>query len=355
MNTPTIQPADRIGILQPYAPPMRDDRITLMLENNEGAPVDQSVLEAIRSIDPEELTRYPDATGLERTIAGRHGVDCSRVIVTNGGDDAIDRSFRALLGPGDSLLTHAPGFVMIPRYAQLAGACVDQVDWLGGEFPLNAMFDAVDDGVRLIALVSPCNPTGGIIDSQSIIEIASKASSVGAVVLLDQAYIEFAEEDPVNKVIGLPNIIVVRTFSKSMGLAGLRVGYAIGPKRLIEWLRTVGSPYPVSVPSLAIAKAALAHSDDRRRIIDRTIEHRKRIMSTLGSLGVSALPSQGNFLLAKYRDAAATHRALIDQGVSVRQFRQGGDIESYLRVTVPADPLQLDQLIAALNTTGDKS
>lgn len=355
MKMPTLQPADRIGSLKPYAPPERDDRITLMLDNNEGAPADGSVLEAIRSINPDDLTRYPDASGLEDAIAAKHGVDATRVVVTNGGDDAIDRICRALLGPSDALLTHTPGFVMIPRYAQLAGARVERVDWLCGEFPLKAMLDAIGDGIRLIALVSPCNPTGGVIDTQSIIQVASKAQMFGAVVLLDQAYIEFAEDDPIQEVIGLPNVILVRTFSKAMGLAGLRVGYAIGSQRLVEWLRIVGGPYPVSVPSLAIAKAALSDSDTRSAVIDQTIKNRNKIMNTLDFLGVMALPSQGNFVLAKYKDAAAGHQCLLDQGVSVRRFRQGGEIESYLRITVPADPTQLSQLIDALNTIGDNS
>ena len=355
MNRSTIKSADRIGSLKPYSPPARDARITLMLDNNEGAPVDQSVLESIRSISVEDLARYPDASCLERSIADRFGVNASRVIVTNGGDDAIDRACRAMLNIDDSLLTHTPGFVMIPRWAQLAGARTKLINWLDGQFPLTDMLDSIDESTRLIALVSPCNPTGSVIDSQSIIEIASKAQMVGAVVLLDQAYIEFAEHDPIEQVIGLPNIIIVRTFSKAMGLAGLRIGYAIGPRRLIEWLRTVGDPYPVSVPSLVIASVAFANCNDRSAIIARTIDHRTLLIHTLKSMGILVLESQGNFVLAKFVDARGAHESLLNHGVSVRRFRQGGDIESYLRITVPADPSQLNQLITALNTLGEYS
>tara|TARA_R110002073_G_scaffold336260_1_gene531344 strand:+ start:77243 stop:78310 length:1068 start_codon:yes stop_codon:yes gene_type:complete len=355
MNMSTFKSADRIGSLKPYSPPARDARITLMLDNNEGAPVDQSVLDSIRSISVDDMSRYPDASCLERSIADRFGVNASRVIVTNGGDDAIDRVCRAILNVDDSLLTHTPGFVMIPRWAQLAGAQTKLIDWLDGQFPLNDMLDSIDETTRLIALVSPCNPTGSVIDSQSIIEIASKAQMVGAVVLLDQAYIEFAEDDPIEQVIGLPNVIVVRTFSKAMGLAGLRIGYAIGPQRLIKWLRTVGGPYPVSVPSQVIASAALANCDDRSEIIARTTEHRALLIHTLKSMGILALESQGNFVLARFGDARGAHESLLNHGVSVRRFRQGGDIESYLRITVPADPSQLNQLIVALNTLGEYS
>jgi histidinol-phosphate aminotransferase len=355
MNDAAVKPADRIGTLRPYTPPPRDPRITLTLDNNEGAPVDASVLEAIMGIDPEALTRYPDASGLERSIAQRLGVEASRVIVTNGGDDAIDRICRAMLAPGDAMLTHSPGFVMIPRYAQLAGAKVNGVDWLEGAFPLQSMIDAIDEGTKLIALISPSNPTGAIIGEDAILEIASKAQSVGGVVLLDQAYIEFADEDPIEWVLDLPNVVIVRTFSKAMGLAGQRVGYAIGPTQMIDWLRTVGGPYPVSVLSIALAQAAFDQSAQREPIIARTVAHRGQLVEHLASLGIAALPSQANFVLARFDDAAAAHAALLDQGVSVRRFRQGGDIESYLRITVPADSAQQHQLLEALRAIGAAS
>ena len=355
MNDAAVQPADRIGTLRPYTPPPRDPRITLTLDNNEGAPVDASVLEAIRGIDPEALTRYPDASGLEGSIAERFGIDASRVIVTNGGDDAIDRICRAMLAPGETMLTHTPGFVMIPRYAQLAGAKVNGVDWLAGAFPLESMIDTIDEGTKLIALISPSNPTGAMIDVDAILMIASKAQSVGALVLLDQAYIEFADEDPIERVLELPNVVVVRTFSKAMGLAGQRVGYAIGPTQVIDWLRTVGGPFPVSVLSLAVAQAAFEQTDKREPIIARTVAHRVQLAQRLASLGVTALPSQANFVLARFDDAGATHAALLKQGVSVRRFRQGGDIESYLRITVPADPAQQNQLLEALSAIGAAS
>lgn len=355
MNDAAVQPADRIGTLRPYTPPPRDPRITLTLDNNEGAPVDASLLEAIRGIGPEALTRYPDASGLERSIAERFGIEAARVIVTNGGDDAIDRICRAMLAPGDTMLTHTPGFVMIPRYAQLAGARVNTVDWLEGDFPMRSMLDAIDAGTRLIALISPSNPTGAVIDADAIVAIASRADAVGAVVLLDQAYIEFADEDPIERVLELPNVVIVRTFSKAMGLAGQRVGYAIGPAPIIDWLRTVGGPYPVSVLSILLAQAAFDQSAKRESIVARTVANRAQLTQRLASLGITSLPSQANFVLARFDDAGATHAALLEQGVSVRRFSQGGDIESYLRITVPADPAQQNQLLEALNAIGAAS
>jgi histidinol-phosphate aminotransferase len=153
-------------------------------------------------------------------------------------------------------------------------------------------------------------------------------------------------------VLDLPNVVVVRTFSKAMGLAGQRVGYAIGPTQIIDWLRTVGGPYPVSVLSLAVAQAAFDQSAKREPIIARTVAHRVQLIEHLATLGITALLSQANFVLARFDDGPATHEALLEQGVSVRRFRQGGEIESYLRITIPADPAQQNQLLEAMNTIG---
>lgn len=358
MKTPPIQPvqpADRIGDLTPYTPPARNPRITLTLDNNEGAPIDPAMLGMLNGLDADTLARYPDQSPLEAQIAQSMDIDASRVVLTNGGDDAIDRVCRALLNPGDVMLTHTPGFVMIPCWAQLAGARNNTIEWLGGPFPRDAFVDAIDDSTKLVALVSPCNPTGAAIAIEDIRAVAERANAAGAAVLLDQAYIEFADEDPIAAVLGLPNVVAVRTFSKAMGLAGLRVGYAIAPASVAGWLRTVGGPYPVATPSLLLAAAAFEQREQRDVIIEQTRANRGVLIQALRSRGIETLDSQANFVLARFEDAAESHAALLGQGVSVRCFRAGGDIESYLRITVPADKNQLNQLLNALKAIGAAS
>lgn len=355
MKNPTIQPARRIGDLTPYTPPARDPRITLTLDNNEGAPIDASIMEVLQGIEPETLARYPDQTALEAQIAESFGVDPSRVVITNGGDDAIDRVCRAILNPGDVMLTHSPGFVMIPRWAQLAGATNRTVDWLEGEFPRDAFLDAIDDSVRLVSLISPCNPSGAVVPKDDIIAIAERCAAAGAVLMLDQAYIEFADADPIGSVIDLSNLVIVRTFSKAMGGAGLRVGYAVASERIATWLRTVGGPYPVSSLSIAIAGAIFGRRGERASIITQTRANRDILIHQLRSQGLSALDSQANFVLARFDDAAVVHAQLLDRGISVRRFRTGSGIDQYLRITVPADTGQLNQLLDALGAIGASS
>lgn len=355
MSARATQPADRVGDLRPYSPPPRDPRITLTLDNNEGAPVDASILRALQGLDPDGLARYPDQSALEAQIASALGIDAGRVVITNGGDDAIDRVCRAVLNPGDVMLTHAPGFVMIPRWAQLAGADARSVGWLGGAFPLDAFLGAIDESVRLVSLISPCNPTGSVIAQEDIIAIAARASDVGAVLMLDQAYVEYADEDPIDALLGLKNVVIVRTFSKAMGGAGLRVGYAIAPKRVATWLRTVGGPYPVSTPSLLLAGAIYERRAERMPVIAQTRTNRETFTRALRSQGVQVLDSQANFILARFDDAATMHARLLGEGISVRRFRAGADIDSYLRITVPANRSQLQQLLDALSAIGAPS
>ena len=166
--------------------------------------------------------------------------------------------------------------------------------------------------------------------------------------ILDQAYIEFADVDPFNQLQELENLIVVRTFSKAYGLAGARVGYAIAPVQIATWLRTVGGPYPVSNISLALAGAALDRCVGRRAIIEQTIVNRAALTSALRLLGIDTVESQANFVLAKFEDANEVYEQLLQRGVSGRRFRQDAPIDNYLRITVPADDSQLEQLISAM-------
>ncbi|MFG0314552.1 MAG: pyridoxal phosphate-dependent aminotransferase [Phycisphaerales bacterium] len=355
MSTNEIQPANRVGELKPYTPPPRDPRITLTLDNNEGAPIDASPLGVLRDLDPEQIVRYPDQSALEAQIASGLVIDAGRVVVTNGGDDAIDRVCRAILNPGDAMLTHTPGFVMIPRWAQLAGATNRTVGWLGGEFPREAFLRAIDETVRLVSLISPCNPSGAVVPADDIGAIAEECRSVGAVLMLDQAYIEYADEDPIGSLLDLDNVVIVRTFSKAMGGAGLRVGYAIAPERIAGWLRTVGGPYPVSTLSLLLAGAIYERRAERMPVIEQTRSNRASLTRALRSQGVEALDSQANFILARFDDAASMHARLLGMGISVRRFRTGSDIDIYLRITVPADTTQLNQLLDALSAIGAPS
>lgn len=345
-----LRAAQRLSGLRPYVAEARSPAIDLRLDANEGRPPADRVLSAMQRVSPESLRRYPDATSLEATLAERLGVDASRVVVTNGGDDAIDRVCRAVLEPGRAMLTHTPGFVMIPRSARLAGAEVRTVEWRDGAFPAAAFASMLTEDTGVVALVSPNNPTGGTIDTGTLISLAREAADVGAVVLADLAYVEFADEDPTETLLAEPNVVVIRTLSKAMGLAGARVGYAIAPREIAHWLRTAGAPYPVSAVSLALAGAALDDQHTQVAFVDRIREERAELIKRLQRLGARPIDSQANFVMASFDNAAFVHRGLAALGILVRSFVSAEERSGSLRITLPGDANEFARLCAALKT-----
>lgn len=338
-----MRPAARLEGLSPYVPPARSDRGALLLDANEGRPDVEVVGAALREIRAGELRLYPSAAALERALAGRLGVEPERVVVTNGGDDAIDRVCRSVIEPGREAVVHVPTFEMIGRGVRLAGGKVREIRWMGGPFPARAYLEAIGSTTSLAALVSPNNPTGGVIGLDEVLEIAAAARRVGALVLLDLAYVEFADEDPTERLLGLDNVVMVRTFSKAYGLAGLRVGYAVAPREVAEWLRTVGGPYPVSSVSLALAGRALGgdeaddgQSDSKPAFVERVRRERAELTELLRALGAAPLESQANFVTTRVADAAKVRERLAELGIAVRSF---GDpaIADLVRIGLPGE------------------
>ena len=352
-TTPKLQPAAWVERLTAYAPPKTAAPIDLKLDANEGPAVEP------RSANfsmPTNCARYPSKAELEAQIAGIHGVDPCQVLVTCGGDDAIDRVCRAFLQTGRNIVIPEPTFVMIRQYATMAGGDVRSVSWTG-EFPVDAICNVVDERTSVIAVVSPNNPTGAIVSADQLRELAARCPH--CVLLVDQAYAEFeapsgeqGDGESLTEVARreLPQAIVVRTFSKAWGLAGLRVGYAIAAPELVDWLRRAGSPYPVSGPSLAMASAALdADPAGQAGYIRQVCHERVALQDLLAKCGAEALPSQANFVFARFpsptRSASFVSEALAALGISVRSFAALPDA---LRITCPGEPAAFERLCQAL-------
>jgi histidinol-phosphate aminotransferase len=342
-------PVARLSGLKPYEPPAPGSSIDLRLDANEGPAPDAGLLarlfKNLGGTLPELLRRYPDASALERRLAELHGVDPARVVVTTGGDDAIDRLCRAVLEPGREAIVHLPTFVMIPRGIRLAGATLVEIPWLEGPFPRSDALGRITPSTAMIALVSPNNPTGAVIETQDILAVADAAPH--AAVLVDLAYVEFADADPTPALLKSPNAVLVRTFSKARGLAGLRVGYAVAPPEIARWLRTTGSPYPVSALSLAIAGGVLDDPAPLAATVERVRAERGALLALLGRIGANPLPSQANFVTARITGAESVRRALAERGIAVRTFPKPGT-EDLLRVTLPGNEHEYARLTAAL-------
>lgn len=319
----------------------------LLLDRNEGPPAPSSLLRNLELVGPEAVRRYPDSRCLEHLLARRFGVGADCVLVTAGADDAIDRCFRAFVGQGEKVIYTVPCFAMLERYALLSGARVVEVEWYGGPFPLNGFLERIDAKTALAVLVSPNNPTGATISGEVLARVARAA--VGPV-LLDHAYVEYSNADLTSLALDLGNVIVVRTFSKAWGLAGMRIGYALGRADWIQRLRAVGSPYPVSSPSLSIAAASLQEGAARvARHVKRVRLERKCLAKQLEDWRIKVWPSSASFVLCDLGDRAPFVRgSLAALKIMVRDFSGKSGMNGLLRISLPGDRRGFRRLLDAL-------
>lgn len=342
-------PAERVVGLAPYATSPHGPHIDLALDANEGPRPTRDLIHRLAAINPEAVRRYPSAAVLEAQIADTLGVAPSQVVVTNGGDDAIDRVCRATLQPWRELVIHTPTFEMIERSALLAGAAVRRVPWESGPFPLEGLTALYSERTALAAIVSPNNPTGAIATTDQIMQAAAAAERTGTVLMADLAYVEYADADPMRDLIASPAVVSIRTFSKSKGLAGLRVGYAVASPEIARWLRTVGGPYPVSSLSLALAAASIGTTEHEARSISLIRGERARIAELLADLGARPIPSQANFVAFRHDRAGLIRSALDSIGIAVRGFPGREGLSDLLRVTMPGNDADADRLARALS------
>jgi len=325
---------------------------TLKLDRNEGALPPAALLGALAALDPQVLRRYSDAAALEAVLSRRCGVAPERVIVTAGADEAIDRVCRAYLGAGRTMLLPEPTFEMFDHFAKLAGGTLARVPWGGrrGAFPLAAFLAQLEKQPAVIAIVSPNNPTGAVASATDVRCLAEAAPT--SLVLLDHAYVEYADEDLTAAVSDLPNVVVVRTLSKAWGLAGCRIGYAIGSPDVVATLRAAGAPYPVAAPSVALALRQLADGEAALRDhVARVREERLALSRLLAALGLEPLPSEANFILLECGVLAPfLISALAALGVVVRSFPDRPGLTSALRITLPGSASEFERLVAAFET-----
>jgi histidinol-phosphate aminotransferase len=275
--------------------------------------------------------RYPDTGGLARDLADRWRITPDRVLVTAGADDALDRACRAYLSVERTAVFTDPTFAMLPRYVALAGAGSEIVPWSDDPFPAAAMDRAARDRTGLLAIVSPNNPTGLVAPLDAVLDLADAHPQM--LVVVDLAYVEFADSDPTRQLLTRENVLVVRTLSKAWGLAAARIGYAMGAPEVVRALAAAGGPYPTSAAGLATARRRLGTGD--RELADRvarTRRERRRLSALLTASGLDVPRSQANFVLARGERAPWLADGLAGLGIAVRQLGDQGT-----RIGLPAN------------------
>lgn len=291
------------------------------------------------------ITRYPSAyaSALKDALAGYGGVDASCIATGCGSDDILDSAIRAFAEPGDRIAFCAPTFGMIPIFARLNAVEPVSVGMTPGwDIDPEAL---VRTGARVIYVCSPNNPTGTVASRGALERLIANAPGF---VILDEAYAEFAGSHHLDVAVMSDRVLVVRTMSKAFGLAGLRVGYAVGAPGLIAEVEKSRGPYKVNVVAERAAVAALTH--DRSWVAARVVdarESRERLAKSLRALGLAPLPSKANFVLVPVAGAVAVARRMRQRGVAVRAFEALPVIGDALRITAGPAPM-LEQAVAAL-------
>jgi histidinol-phosphate aminotransferase len=350
---PAGGPVSRIDPEAAYRRPTAPGPALLRLDSNEGVLPPQQLLAQLAGADPELLRRYPEVSALEAALAARLGVAPERVIVTAGADEAIDRACRAFLEPDRTLLLPDPCFDMFDRCAALAGGTPVRVAWRDGPFPLDGFLERLDARTAVVVVVTPNNPTGAVATLAQVRRLAAAAPN--ALLVIDHVYVEYADADLTPGVLDLPNVLVLRTFSKAWGLAGCRVGYSVGSPYVIGVLRAAGGPYSVAAPSIALALAQLERGEGALRAhVARIRTERDQLAARLAGAGagggLAPQPSQANFVLVECGARAQPIRAaLAERGVVVRDFPGRPGLETSLRITLPGNPADFERLCAALD------
>ena len=293
------------------------------------APAAQRVLSDLPSRD---VTRYPQvfAASLKEAIAAWYGVAPENVTTGCGSDDVIDSALRAFCERGDRVVYPSPTFSMVREFARMNALLPVPIE--DGFSNIDRVIDA---GGRVTYVCNPNNPTGSVVERAAVERLADRASGV---VLIDEAYADFAEDNFARLSLESPRVVSLRTFSKAFGLAGLRIGFALGPAELIHEIEKSRGPYKVNAPAAAAAVAVL--QEDRAWIEDgiRQVKaNRQRLARELTALGYAPLPAQSNFLCVPVKEGqSAAHLAtsLRTRGVAVRPFPALPGLGDCIRVTV---------------------
>lgn len=296
-----------------------------------------AAVRALRDADGAALTRYPAvyADRLKAALAGYTGAQPSEIVTGCGSDDVLDSAFRAFAAPCGRVAHPDPSFAMAAIFARLNG-----LDAVGVPLTTDYGIDPeamLATGAHIIYLCSPNNPTGTTTSRAAIERIVARAPGV---VILDEAYAEFMGAGFVTDAPRTANLLVARTLSKAFGLAGLRVGYAVGHPELVAAVEKSRGPYKVSAAAERAAVAALEVDRDWVRArIDDACTNRERFRAVLQDMGLAPLPSASNFLLVTVPDAVGVTRRMREAGVAVRPFPTLRGIGDAIRISIGPWPL----------------
>lgn len=307
-------------------------RVVKLNTNENPFPPSPKVLQAIRAVEAEALRRYPNPTADAFRAAAAKLLDLTpqMIIAGNGSDDILTIATRTFVPPGGAIAYPDPTYSLYPVLARLQDARFIAVDWAPQyALPIEQLLNTRADAVYL---ANPNAPTGTFV---SPLKVAELARAFPGIVLVDEAYADFADDNCIALVREHPNVVVTRSLSKAYSLAGLRFGYAVAQPAVIDEMMKVKDSYNADAISIAAAVAALQDQEYARFTWDYVRSERQRVSSELTQLGWTVLPSQANFILAAVPDGRGreAYLGLKQQGILVRHFDLPG-LSDKIRITI---------------------
>jgi histidinol-phosphate aminotransferase len=297
---------------------------------------------------------YPDSaqTELRRLLSGYVGLKEEYIVAGNGSDELIDLLLRIFLEPGDEVITAVPTFDMYRFCTEVChGRVVSVLRKKDYRVDVDAVKAAVTPRTRIIFITSPNNPTGTIITQEEILELVE----TGLPLVIDEAYFEFSGLSVAGLVPQYPNLMVLRTFSKWAGLAGLRIGYGMFPLKIADILMKVKPPYSINMAALVAVNESFKDRDYLLETVRKMIEERSRLFEKLQQLDfLRPVPSQANFILIEMVRGQAKYiqDELEKQGILVRYYNTPL-LRNFFRISV-GKPEQTDRIIEALKELGER-
>jgi len=300
--------------------------------------------------------RYPDPLQwkVKEKLASLKGVNPEQIFLGNGSDEAIDLIIRAFCEPNqDSILITEPTYGMYSVCAEVNAVKVQQVlltpDY---DLDLDAIPDSFDATTKVLFLCSPNNPTGNLLDHKKIKEVLKRFYGL---VVIDEAYIDFAKSKSfVRELAHHPNLVVLQTFSKAWGLAGLRLGMCFASPEIIRILNKIKYPYNVNIRTQELALDAMEHEMQKNQWVKEIVEERGKMETALRKLSITkeVFPSDANFLLVRVKEAQETYHKLMDMGIIIRDRSKVALCFNCLRITI-GTPEENERLVEALRGMGN--
>lgn len=321
--------------MRAYHPPLEGRTDKLRMDFNEN-PIGCSprVRRALAKLTSATISAYPEQETVRRKLARHFGVEPSELLLTNGTDEALSLVVNTFVDEGETVLLVEPTYAMYRFYSELAGARIIAPRYDARmQFPWDEVLAALKKAPRVLFLPNPNSPIGSILAHAELKRLLRAAPQT--MIVVDEAYFEFSGVTVIPWIRQYPNLIVTRTFSKTAGLAGLRLGCIFVRRELAAVMRKAQSPYPVNAAALAAAEAAIADRAFIRRTIREVKQGKRELANGLVRFGVRHVPSAGNFLLVYFGERAREIvAALARKGILVRDRSSDFGGAGYVRITL---------------------